>query len=56
MKSSREFENFERTMRELMKVSHVEVKAKLDAEKATKKRKKSKRRPSSASCEASDRA
>jgi len=44
-----EFENFDRTMRELVKVPHSEIKAKLDAEKRAKKRKKS--RKSSASRE-----
>ena len=33
---TKEFENFDRTMRDLMKVSHNEIKAKLDAEKAEK--------------------
>jgi len=42
-----EFKNFDRTMRRLLKVPHSELKAKLDAEKAAKKRKKS--RKSSAS-------
>jgi hypothetical protein len=40
MKKGSEFENFDRTMQKLMKVSHAEIKAKLDAEKAAKKRKK----------------
>jgi hypothetical protein len=39
-----EFENFDRTMRELMKVPHSALKAKLDAEKATKKRKGKKKK------------
>lgn len=34
-----EFKKFDHTMRKLLKVSHDEVKAKLDAEKAAKKRK-----------------
>ena len=50
MKKSKEYENFDRTMSELLKVSHGEIKAKLDAEKLAKKRKKSKK--SSASREA----
>jgi len=50
MKRSKEYENFERTMTELLKVPHSVIKAKLDAEKAAKKRKKS--RKSSASREA----
>lgn len=39
MKKSSEFENFDNTMHRLMKVSHEDLKAKLDAEKAAKKRK-----------------
>lgn len=50
VKKSKEYENFERTMTELLKVPHSEIKAKLDAEKAAKKRKKA--RKSSASREA----
>ena len=50
MKKS-EYDTFEHTMRELMKVPHSEVKAKLDAEKKAKERKKSKK--SSVSREAS---
>ena len=38
-KSNEQFENFDRTMRKLMTVPHSEIKAKLDAEKAAKKRK-----------------
>jgi len=34
-----EFENFDQTMRRLIKVPHEKIKAKLDAEKAAKKRK-----------------
>lgn len=41
MKKS-EFRNFERTLAALLKVPHSEIKAKLDAEKEAKKRKKSK--------------
>lgn len=47
VKSSPEFEKFDRTMRKLLAVPHSEIKAKLDAEKQAKKRKKS--RVSSAS-------
>lgn len=43
MKKS-EFDNFDRTMRGLMKVPHSELKAKLDAEKAAKKKSKPKRK------------
>jgi hypothetical protein len=42
-KKPSEFDNFDRTMRKLMKVPHSEIKAKLDAEKGAKKRKKSKK-------------
>jgi hypothetical protein len=42
-----EYINFDNAMRKLMKVSHAEVKEKLEVEKAAKKRKKS--RKSSAS-------
>jgi hypothetical protein len=38
-KPTREFENFDRTMRTLMSVPHDEIKAALDAEKAAKKKK-----------------
>ncbi len=38
---SKEFKNFDNMMRELLKVPHSEIKAKLDAEKQAKKRKKS---------------
>jgi hypothetical protein len=34
-----EYQNFTRTMEQLLKVPHSEIKAKLDAEKAAKKRK-----------------
>jgi hypothetical protein len=40
---TKEFKNFDNTMRELLKVPHSEIKAKLDAEKKAKKRKKSKK-------------
>ena len=47
MKQSEEFENFDRTMRDLMKVPHDEIKAALDAEKAEKqKKRKAKKEPS----------
>ncbi len=39
---SLEYENFERAMQKLIKVPHGEIKARLEEEKATKKRKKSK--------------
>ena len=37
-----EFERFKNVMRKLMAVPHAEIKAKLDAEKKAKKRKKAK--------------
>lgn len=40
--ASDEFKKFDDTMRNLLKVSHSELKAKLDAEKKAKKRKKPK--------------
>jgi len=39
MKNKNEFDNFDATMKRLIKVPHSEIKAKLDAEKAAKKRK-----------------
>jgi hypothetical protein len=50
MKKQSEFSKFDHAMRELVKVSHGDIKEKLDAEKAAKKRKKIK--VSSASREA----
>jgi hypothetical protein len=38
-----EFENFDRMMRDLMKVPHSDIKAALDAEKAEKKKRPKKR-------------
>jgi len=38
-----EFDKFDRTMRELMKVPHSEIKAKLDAEKRAKQERKAKK-------------
>jgi len=40
---SREFENFDNTMRQLMKVPHSEIKAALDAEKREKQKRKAKK-------------
>jgi|HubBroStandDraft_2_1064218.scaffolds.fasta_scaffold270231_2 hypothetical protein len=37
---SKEFDNFDRTMRDLMRVPHDAIKAALDAEKAEKAQKK----------------
>ena len=48
--SSKEYDNFDRTMHDLMSVPHSEIKAALDAEKAEKatkkKRRKVKKQPS----------
>jgi hypothetical protein len=41
--SNTEFENFDRTMRKLVAVPHSEIKAKLDAEKRAKKKRKAKK-------------
>jgi hypothetical protein len=38
-----EFDNFDATMRGLIRVSHEEIRTKLEEEKAAKKRKKSKK-------------
>jgi hypothetical protein len=49
MRTSKEFENFDRTMRNLMTVSHDELKAALEAEKREKegkKKRKAKQQPS----------
>lgn len=43
--NNQEFENFDRTMRKLINVPHSEIKAKLDAEKRAKQKRKA-RRPS----------
>jgi hypothetical protein len=45
---SSEFDNFDRTMRDLMSVPHEEIKAALDAEKAEKKKRKRKAKKPSA--------
>ena len=46
-KSSGEFERFDRTMHDLMQVSHDEIKTELEAEKAAKTAKrKAKKKPS----------
>jgi hypothetical protein len=49
MKKESEYAKFDRAMRELIKIPHSEIRAKLDAEKKAKKRKKA--RKSSASRE-----
>jgi hypothetical protein len=40
---SEEYEKFDRTMTELLKVPHGEIKAKLEAEKIAKKRRRPKK-------------
>jgi hypothetical protein len=42
VKKTVEFDKFDRTMEQLLKVPHSEIKSKLDAEKAAKKAKASK--------------
>jgi hypothetical protein len=49
MKKNSEFERFDRTMHELIKVPHSEIKAALDAEKEEKQRTKRKAKQPSAS-------
>jgi hypothetical protein len=49
MNRNDEFENFDRTMRDLMSVPHEHIKAALDADKAEKQKKKQKAKKSSAS-------
>ena len=44
MKKNKEYENFERTMTELLKVPHSEIKATLDEEKKAKEKKKKQKR------------
>lgn len=46
MRTSEEFENFDRTMRKLITVSHDDIKAKLEAEKHSKTRKRKAKKPS----------
>jgi hypothetical protein len=41
-KNDNEFENFDRTMRKLMKVSHDEIKAKLEKERVARDKQKPK--------------
>ncbi len=45
-KKASNYDNFDRTMRKLMAVSHRELKAKLDAEKRAKARKRKAKKPS----------
>jgi len=46
MSEETDYERFDRTMHELIKVSHSEIKAKLDAEKAAKTKKRKAKKPS----------
>jgi hypothetical protein len=47
MPRKNEFENFDRTMRDLIRVPHSDIKAALDAERAEKqKKRKAKKKPS----------
>jgi hypothetical protein len=43
VKNSKEYKKFEQLVGDLLAVPHADIKAKLDAEKAAKKRKKSKK-------------
>ncbi len=52
-KNTNEYENFDRTMRKLIRVPHAEIKAKLDAEKRAKEQKKKRKPRASASGRAS---
>ena len=45
-KTEGEYKRFDETMRRLLKVPHSEIKAKLEEEKATKKRKRAKKEES----------
>jgi hypothetical protein len=46
MRKTSEFEKFDRAMGELLKVPHSEIKKKLDAEKAEKRKRKAAKKPS----------
>ncbi len=46
MKKENEFDNFDRTMRKLVAVPHSEIKAKLDAEKRAKEKRRKAKKPS----------
>ena len=43
MRESEELKNFDRTMQQLMNVPHSQIKAALEAEKTTKKKRKAKK-------------
>ena len=46
MSQSKEFQNFDQTMRKLMSTPHSELKAKLEEEKAAKRQKRKAKKPS----------
>lgn len=46
MKRESAFDNFDRTMHDLMNVTHDEIQQELDAEKADKQKRKAKEKPS----------
>ena len=46
MKENQEYDRFDKTMRNLMKVSHDDIRAKLEAEKAAKNKKRKAKKPS----------
>ncbi len=52
MKSNREFKQFERTMREILKTGYDELKARLESESERKAKERKKSRKSSASHQA----
>ncbi len=54
MKSSREYEQFDRTMRKLISVPHERLKAALDAEKRAKEKRKSRTSASGRASRAKD--
>lgn len=54
MNKSEEFERFDETMSALLKIPHSEIKAKLDAEKAKKQKKK--RKPKTSALDRASRA
>jgi hypothetical protein len=54
MQKNDEFENFDRTMRELIKVPHDELKSALDAEKREKEEKRKAKKPSASGHAASE--
>ena len=53
MKTKTEYERFDNMMHQLIGVPHIEIKAKLDAEKRAKERKKKRKSRTSASGRAS---